>query len=225
MVSIEELKAIDLKKISSPALRDNVKKLLEDYEEVEDKTMFFREAGENMKKLYGIVKKHSPEAIATEGKEDNPKPVKRGYTKKQKPKEVKAEAQTPVPEKDEKEMEANSKKAMQEIEEIGVEIESCRRVIREYNKSKREAEGKTPVKKKRITKLKEKLLGIARLIPDNLKEEKEVRDDTKKILLDTLRDLKKTWGMTIIKPAEDAIKEQFEAMDEKQSEKEERKAA
>jgi hypothetical protein len=219
MITIEDLKSIDLDKVPEESIKEQIQELLNEYEEVEDKESFQKDTAKSISKIYSMVKAISPEAI--EGESEDKPTGKRAYKKRESKKNTnKQEAEIPFPEKDEKKKEADSKQAMKEIEEIGVEIEACRRVIRDYNKQKRDAEGKTPVKKLRITKLKDKLLGIGKLIPEKLKDDKDVRDDTKRILLETLRSIKKSWGLNVIKPAEDGIKEQFAAMDEKQKQKE-----
>ncbi|MBL6448413.1 hypothetical protein JMN32_19020, partial [Fulvivirga sp. 29W222] len=117
-----------------------------------------------------------------------------------------------------------SKQFMKKLEGIEGDIEACRAVIREHNKKKREAEGPKP-KKTRYTQLREKLLAVVSIIPDKLKEDQEVQQKTEGILLHTHRELVRAWGMSKVKAkaGANAIKEKFDAMEEKTA-KEERKA-
>ncbi len=218
MAQIEDLKALDLDKVKPELLKTRIKELLSDYQKEEDKTVFNREAKDNISKVYELVKKYCPQAIVKEEaieatEKQTSKKKKKGVTKT----EPEAEPEQDHHAKARKEI---SQKAMAEVHEIGKEIEACRQVIKEYNKKKKEAEGKEPVKKTRLTKLKEKLLGIAGLIPDKLKADHDVRDKTEKILLDTLSEIKKAWEMNIIKPAQEAIKEKFIEMEGKHHKKE-----
>ena len=114
-----------------------------------------------------------------------------------------------------------SKEILEELKKLDPELEACRSVIREHNKKKRDAEGAKP-KKTRYTKLKEKLLSLVSLIPDNLKEDVNVQRKTEKILLTTHRELVNAWGMNKVKAKSgaEAIKDKFEAMEEKAEKKE-----
>jgi hypothetical protein len=210
MAQIEDLQNLDLEKIKSGPLKTAIEELLQDYEQVEEKESFQKAAKENINKLFMLIKNHAPDAVR-EKEEEKP-------SKEQEEEEAK--------ETEKKNRKEKSRKAMEEVKEIGEEIEGCRKVIREFNKQKREAEGTEPPKKKnRLTKLKDKLLGIIGLIPEKLREDKTVRDKTEKILLDTLHELKKSWGMNKVKQAEDAIKLKFNTLDEQQAKKEERQKA
>lgn len=119
------------------------------------------------------------------------------------------------PEKKEPDKES-SKKILDELKELEPELEACRATIREYNKKKKAVEGEKP-KKTRYTKLKEKLLSLVSLMPDKLKEDIDVQRKTEKILLTTHRELVNAWGMNKVKakPGAEAIKDKFEAIEEK----------
>ena len=128
--------------------------------------------------------------------------------------------------KEQKESEkARSKRILAELKDLKPELDRCRTVVNEANKKKREAEGAKP-KKTRLTKLKTKLLSIARLIPPQLKDNPDVQKKTEKILLTAHRELVNAWGMDKVKakPGAEAIKEKFDAMEEK-VEKPEKKEA
>lgn len=109
-----------------------------------------------------------------------------------------------------------SKEILEELKKLDPELEACRSVIREHNKKKREAQGAKP-KKTRYTKLKEKLLSLVSLIPDNQKEDINIQRKTEKILLTTHRELVNAWGMNKVKakPGAEAIKDKFDALEEK----------
>lgn len=117
-----------------------------------------------------------------------------------------------------------SKEILEELKKLDPELEACRAVIREHNKKKREAQGTKP-KKTRYTKLKEKLLSLINLMPDNLKNDVKVQRKTEKILLTTHRELVAAWGMNKVKakPGAEAIKDKFDVMEEKATEKNEAK--
>ena len=109
----------------------------------------------------------------------------------------------------------NSELTMKEIQAGLDELAECDAELKRLKKAKRDKEGKKPKRKTRYTKLKEKLLAVISLIPDNLKNDMKVQQETEKILLATHRDLIKAWGMNKVtgKATEKAIKEKFEEMD------------
>ncbi len=109
---------------------------------------------------------------------------------------------------------ATSKKTLEELKKLSPKLEACRAVIREHNRKKREAMGTKP-KKTRYTKLKEKLLTLVSLIPDNLKDDASVQQKTETILLNTHTRLVEAWGMSKLKAKHgaEAIKDKFEAME------------
>ncbi len=119
--------------------------------------------------------------------------------------------------KEQKESEKErSKRILAELQELKPELDRCRAVVSEANKKKRDAEGAKP-KKTRLTQLKNKLLSIAGLIPPHLKENLDVQKKTEKILLTAHKELVSAWGMDKVKakPGADAIKEKFDALEEK----------
>lgn len=121
-------------------------------------------------------------------------------------------------EKKQKEVKAKKEKSREVFrkvtEEIGPDLEKCRTALREYRKQVAATQGPKP-KKTRITKLKERLLGLIALIPKEMKEDDQILDKTEDILLDTLHRLTDLWGMTRIHPAEKAIEEKFDNLEEK----------
>ncbi|MCB0374786.1 MAG: hypothetical protein KDD04_02595 [Sinomicrobium sp.] len=115
---------------------------------------------------------------------------------------------------------AKSKKIMEELKKLEPEIAQCRATIREYNKKQREAQGPKP-KKSRYTLLKERLLSLVSLIPAKLQEDHRVYTKTEKILLGAHRELVEAWQMSKVKAkyGADAIKDTFDAMEEKAEKK------
>lgn len=135
-----------------------------------------------------------------------------GLVKDQKEKGEEEQAKA---EKKKEEREKRSLKVVETVEqEILPDLEACRARIREYNKEQK-ANAEPKPKKTRITKLKERLLSIASLIPEELKDDAKILEKTERILLDALHELKDVWGMSRIHPAEKAIKEKFEQLEEK----------
>lgn len=203
---LEDLRNLDLEKIKIDSLQQAIMTLLIDYEKEDDKEAFENAANENIEMLFNLVSKHAPDAL----------PKEESAEEQQAPAEQQGQQDRYDAEEEQRQKKEKSKRALTEVEEISSEIDECRRVIREYNKQRRQA--KPPVKKTRLTKLKEKFVGIANLIPDKLKENKNVREQTEKVLLDALADLKKAWQMNVIKQAQEAIRKKFEQLDKHEEE-------
>ncbi len=108
-----------------------------------------------------------------------------------------------------------SKATLQKMDqEVGPNLEACRTALKEYRKQVQSEKEPKP-QKTRITKLKERLLGLISLIPKEKKEDEKVLDQTEEILLDTLHRLTDLWGMSRIHPAEKAITEKFDQLESK----------
>ena len=121
-------------------------------------------------------------------------------------------------EEKEKEKEQRKEKSLRVVkqvkEEVEPELDKCREALRLYRQKKKA--GATPKPKKtRITKLKERLLAISSLIPKEMRDDEEILNKTEAILLDTLHSLTDLWGMNRIHPAEKAITEKFDQLEEK----------
>lgn len=118
----------------------------------------------------------------------------------------------------------NSKLTMAEINAELKELEECDARLKVLKRNKREKEGKKPKTKTRYTKLKEKLLGVATLLPDNLKNDVDTIKKTEGILLVAHRELIKAWGMNKVKSmsGQKAITEKFDAMQDKANEQSEK---
>ena len=114
--------------------------------------------------------------------------------------------------------EERSKRILEELAALEPELAQCRAVVKEANRKKREAEGPKP-KKRRATKLREKLLQLAALIPPNLKDNLDVQEKTEKILLKTHSQLIEAWGMSKVQAEHGAkaIEKRFDDIEEKLS--------
>ncbi len=113
-----------------------------------------------------------------------------------------------------------------QLKALEPKLENCRRVIREHNAQKREAEGPKP-KPTRHTQLKNKLLSIASLIPDKFKNDSEVLEKTEDLLLEAHSGLIEAWGMDKVKAKSgaSAIQERFDEIEEKEEKKGRKKLA
>lgn len=227
MVTIEALKKVDLSKVGNQVLKENIQGLIEAYDRLgEEQFRQLKEGQAQMDKMYQFVQKAFPEAIPApeEEKPKRSRPPKPLADKLEDAgKEADAERKKAEKRRKEAEKAEQSRAAAQEIDEVDmVEIEQCRRTIREFNKAKREADGTKPVKKSRLTKLKERLLGLAALMPDKFKKDRMKVAETEEALLDTLFTLQKAWEMNKVDAATEAIKEKFEEMEDKIAEQEEK---
>ncbi len=208
MATIEDLLGLDLSKIDKAPLKSAVEELLKDYKNEKEKDYFSKQAKENIDKLFSLVKTHAPLAVK----------------KKPKPKEEKKEhcIEEEKEKKTDDKTDENNEKLLKELEKLEPKLEECRTAIRDYNKKKRDATGPRP-KKNRYTKLKERLLSLVSLIPDNLKEDSKVLEETEEVLLLAHRRLVKNWGMNKLKaaPGARAITEKVDDLQEKISKEEE----
>ncbi|MFY0689124.1 MAG: hypothetical protein JXQ90_18285 [Cyclobacteriaceae bacterium] len=113
-----------------------------------------------------------------------------------------------------KEKAAKSKEVLEKVKIYDADIEACRAVIRDFNKKKKEGQAPKP-KKTRYTKLKEKLIAIAKLTPEHLQANDNTLVQNRKILKETARKLMANWGMNQLKNMETAIDAQYDEMEEK----------
>lgn len=111
----------------------------------------------------------------------------------------------------------NSSLTMKEINAGLEELADCDAELKRLKKAKRDKEGKKPKQKTRYTKLKEKLLAVTTLIPDNLKNDVDTLKKTEGILLVAHRELIKAWGMNKVtgKAGERAIEDKFDELERK----------
>lgn len=109
-----------------------------------------------------------------------------------------------------------SAKIMEEVSNTSDYLAACRAKLKEYNRLKREAEGKTkPIKRKLTTRLKEGMKKIVNMMPKAVKSDKDKIYQTQCIINRTVSELKKVWGMNKIEGIEKSLKEQFEGLKEK----------
>jgi len=117
---------------------------------------------------------------------------------------------------EEEKSEAKKKQVRKELEALAPQYDECRAVMKAYNQQRRENAPAKP-KKNRYTKLKERLLSIVSLMPDELRKDETAIEKTESVLLKTHRDLIAVWGMNGLKaaPGQQAITEKFDQMQEK----------
>lgn len=245
MAKIGDLKKVDLSKVPDE-LAQRIDEFLKDYDQLSETPKIRAELSENIKIFYDMVKEFSPEAIPDNKKkaeekvdESQRKPEKSKSQKTQKKEGVKTEKQEPKeavkkpearpPSKKKKENTAepkDNKELLEQLKALEPKLENCRRVIREHNAQKREAQGPKP-KPTRHTQLKQKLLAIVSLIPEKFIKDSKVLERTEEILLDAHSQLMEVWGMDKVKgkPAASAIQEKFDSIEEKQLKEERKKLA
>ena len=100
-------------------------------------------------------------------------------------------------------------------------IEACRQVIREFNKKKRESAPDKP-KPTRRTLLKKKVLSIIRLTPEALSIDPLVIAENRKIVKSTIKAFMKNWGMTNVEQIEKAVDKEFDLIEDKIDEQEDK---
>lgn len=106
---------------------------------------------------------------------------------------------------------AKSATALTEIEARLKALEHCDTELRQLRKEKRELLGEDSDKKPKtlIEQLETKLLSVGKLIPDELKDDLTAIEKTEEILIDTLYEIKKAWGLNKVQDAEKGIKDHF----------------
>lgn len=113
-----------------------------------------------------------------------------------------------------KERKARSQAALERVKtEMLPNLEACREAIRQERKRQRELHPPEPKPQKtRITKLKERLMAVARLIPDDLAKDPQVINDTQDALHDCLHKLCALWKINRIEVAEKGLSNQFDKL-------------
>ena len=93
------------------------------------------------------------------------------------------------------------------------DLDACREAIRKERQRQRELNPPEPKPRKtRITKLKERLMSVARLIPDELADEPEVINATEDVLMNALHELCALWKINRIEVAERGLSDQFDKL-------------
>lgn len=93
------------------------------------------------------------------------------------------------------------------------DLDACREAIRKERQRQRELNPPKPKPRKtRITRLKERLMSVARLIPDELADEPKVINATEDVLMDTLHQLCALWKINRIEVAERGLSDQFDKL-------------
>ena len=208
MITIKQLQEINLQQIDSEPLKTALQEILSDYNKASEKTVFIEHAQDNMNKIYDLVKKAAPGALnkktAKVSTPNEVKKVRKKVVKKPKSNPKKVASKKSVSKQ-------SSEQFHQELSELDKRIKMCRSTIRKYNEEKRKNQPPKP-KPTRYNKIKGYLIALANLVPKSLKEDAEVQQQLKQILLKTHRGLIRTYQMNSAIKAqatENAIKNKF----------------
>ena len=123
-------------------------------------------------------------------------------------------AKSSSPAKAKPDRKARSKAALDKAtQKILPDLDACREAIRKERQRQRELNPPEPKPRKtRITKLKERLMSVARLIPDELADEPEVINATEDVLMNALHELCALWKINRIEVAERGLSDQFDKL-------------
>ena len=111
---------------------------------------------------------------------------------------------------------SQSKAIVKKSEVVLDDLTLCRKKLKEDRQQKIASGEIKPLKKKTlITKLKDELLRFAKFIPEKLRTDSNALKKTEKATQDYLGKLKLIWGLNKIEPIADALKAQFEKLEEK----------
>ncbi|MDN5201182.1 hypothetical protein QQ008_07410 [Fulvivirgaceae bacterium BMA10] len=124
-------------------------------------------------------------------------------------------------EKEKTDKNEKSRRVLKKMEEYEQNIAACRAVIREHYKKKRESEPEKP-KPTRRTLLKKKVLSIIKLTPEAISSDPGIIAENRKIVKATIKAFMKNWGMTNTQQVESAIDKEFDQIEDKIEEKEQR---
>ena len=148
------------------------------------------------------------EALIAEYKASQAESEKKPAPKEEKPKSAKPKR------KPAQERKARSKAALEKVKsELLPNLEACREAIRAERQRQRELHPPEPKPQKtRITKLKERLMAVAKLIPDELAKDPRAINATEEVLLDCLHQLCALWKINRIEVAEKGLTNQFDKL-------------
>lgn len=231
MTTIKEILQIDPSKIDDQEIQVLVKKFQEDIKDAADEELKEDDLQETIDEVYDMVKQLSPEAIAAEmanpcqDPEEAPTEIEKPKKNSSKKDRSKKERNTKKPSKSSKKK--NQSKAtpkmtrdefLKEKVTLNKKAQHCKLMLKKHYAQLRELQGSSP-KPTRYQKIKSHFVAIGNLIPDKLKNNLEVQQETEKILLRTHRHIIDAFGMNKLKAQKDreAIKEKYERIEEKLS--------
>ncbi|QKX05350.1 hypothetical protein HN014_10620 [Aquimarina sp. TRL1] len=217
MSIIQDFLQLDVERIKNPEIKQQVEDIIEKYKQAEDKEFFVSNLESVMQTLYEMVQQDSSEIIQ-EAAEENPceDPVKeKPVTKKQgnaaKPKKPSKKKKT------QKDKKPSAKTTKEDILKMSPRLEKCNKELKAFHAARRKSlPQKTPPT--RYTKIKRHILALGKLIPPRLKENLQVQQETKKILMKAHRDILNNFKMTSLKNVkrdQTEIKENFQKIEEK----------
>ena len=219
MATIQDVLQLNISKVTPKELRLEVQELIKDYQEIEEKEVFERNAADNINEIYTMVVQVAPDAIVgnpcTDPAEETPKPAKAKKMKK-------SSSKAAVALKEKKSTKSTTKKetkrtaTKKDVDDVMKEIQQCRLKIKKYNEEKRKEEGPKP-KPTRYAKIKGHIVSLGNLIPKPLRDDIEVQKATSKLLKSTHRSLLKIYQMNALKGQKDneELQERFEKIEEK----------
>ena len=110
---------------------------------------------------------------------------------------------------------SQSKEIVKKSEVVLDELAICRKKLKEDRLQKiASGEIQAPKKKTLITKLKAELLKFGRFIPEKMKNNPDILKQTQKATEAYLAKLKAIWGLNKVEPIAEALKAQFEKLEE-----------
>jgi len=230
MATIQDILKIEVSKIDNEKVRSFAEELIQDYNEMDDKTKAAEIIQGSVDRVYTLVSKYSPEALSSDI--ENPcddvmevKEKKEGSKKKTKKKNTattrKKPAESAKSKKNDTPKAISKRKATKtELNELEEEVKVCRVKMKIYREEKRKLEGpKRPPT--RYAKIKSHFISLGNLIPDTLENKLEVQKESKKLLKSTHRSLLKIYKMTAVvgQNDNDELKERYEKIEEKLTDK------
>ena len=219
MATIQDVLQLDISRVAPKELQLEVQELIKDYQEIEAKEIFERNAADNINEIYTMVVQVSPDAISENPCKD---PEEKASTPAKAKKKKKISSKKSTSPKEQKSKKSNTKKetkrtaTKKDVDAVMEEIRHCRLKIKKFNEEKRKEEGPKP-KPTRYAKIKAHIVSLGNLIPKPLKEDIEVQKATSKLLKSTHRSLLKIYQMNALKGQKDneELQERFDKIEEK----------
>ncbi len=215
MATIKELEELQFDKIENSKLKQQVKEVIQGYNEAIDKEDYLEAFKPNINKIYEYVEKYFPEAIKSPLDEDCP-------CDEEESKSTKNEKKASKPNKPKKSSKKKTKASptpkatKKDLEELEEQIKMCRVKIKQYNEEKRKGE---PKKKPptRYEKIKGHIISLENLIPDRLKNNIKAQKESKRLMQSTHRKLLEIYGMTALEGKNDnkELQERLDKIEEK----------
>ncbi len=224
MATITDIQEIRITNIQDPEIQDLVKKLQQDLKNTTDTELQEDGQQEDIDQIYDMVKSLAPTAITkqaaspcleapqTSSKEkDEPKTDKKKDSNNTKKKTKKTKKKERPKSKPKVKVNPNSDDRKAEREKLNKKAQHCKLMLRKHYEEMRKLEDPKS-KPTRYQKIKNLFASIGNQIPDKLKNNLEVQQETEKILLRAHRQIIDAFGMSKLKAQKDqqAIKEKYD---------------